>query len=241
MRVRAAIFGFLCLTLSAWSQLTYTVPVTDKSEPGNPVKISGTASFSELVLADSVTSSSNFLVEARNVSGKAIILLLGYFDEAGPYGGGTRHLIEVDHFFWGEIDPGLSFVLARSHPGTRILDLHASPSEPVSAPKAEVNVEYVEFLDGSSYGDATVANDIHEMRTVMFDALRRIDRAGSTEEFQGLLEEKIQPDAADSLLAAIRHTEKRYGVAAARRQIHTAIFVAEQRTRALRVFERARK
>src|SRR5712692_12012413 len=50
MRFRQFVVGFLavlsfCLTRSAWSQLTYTIPVVDKSDPGSPLKISGTASF----------------------------------------------------------------------------------------------------------------------------------------------------------------------------------------------------
>ena len=101
MRFQAAILVALCLTLSAWSQLTYTVPVTDKSDPGSPLQISGTASFTESIVRNSVTSSSNFKVKARNVSGKAIVLLLASFDEAGPHCGGTHHPVEIDHFFWG--------------------------------------------------------------------------------------------------------------------------------------------
>jgi hypothetical protein len=63
MRFRQFVAGCLvvlsfCLTRSAWSQLTYTVRVVDKSESGSPLKISGTASFTELIVADSVKSSS---------------------------------------------------------------------------------------------------------------------------------------------------------------------------------------
>jgi hypothetical protein len=46
MRFLLVLVGFLvlplCLTVSAWSQLSYTVPVVDQSEPGSPLKISGT-------------------------------------------------------------------------------------------------------------------------------------------------------------------------------------------------------
>src|SRR5713101_5467978 len=35
MKFQAAIRLQLCLTLSAWSQLTFTVPVVDKSDPGS--------------------------------------------------------------------------------------------------------------------------------------------------------------------------------------------------------------
>jgi len=75
MRFRHFVVGFLavlsfCLTRSAWSQLTYTVPVVDKSDSGSPLKISGTASFTELIVANSVKSSSSFKVDARNVGNK---------------------------------------------------------------------------------------------------------------------------------------------------------------------------
>ena len=97
MRFRHFVVGFLavlsfCLTRSAWSQLTYTVLVVDKSDLGSPLKISGTASFTELIVANSVKSSSSFKVDARNVCEKAIILVLAYFDEAGPHGGGTHQV-----------------------------------------------------------------------------------------------------------------------------------------------------
>ena len=59
---RFIVMGFLavlsfCLTRSAWSQLTYTVRVVDKSDSRSPLKISGTASFTELIVANSVKSS----------------------------------------------------------------------------------------------------------------------------------------------------------------------------------------
>jgi hypothetical protein len=76
MRFQAAIVVPLFLTVSAWSQLTYTVPVTDKSDPGSPLQISGTASFTESIVRNSVTSSSNFKVKAGMYPGKAIVLLL---------------------------------------------------------------------------------------------------------------------------------------------------------------------
>jgi hypothetical protein len=65
MRFRHFVVGFLavlsfCFTRSAWPQLTYTVPVVDKSDSGSPLKISGTASFTELIVANSVKSSSSF-------------------------------------------------------------------------------------------------------------------------------------------------------------------------------------
>jgi hypothetical protein len=230
MHFQAAILVPLCLTLSAWSQLTYTVPVTDKSDPGSPLKISGTASFTERIVANSVTSSSNFKVEARNVSGKAIVLLLAYFDEAGPRGGRTHHPVQIDHFFWGKIPPRVSFVLARGRSGRRTYRL-----ETAVEPKAEVGVEYVQFVDGSTFGDETAAKDMLGLRRVILEALRRLDTVTGKEEFLAQLAQKIQPNDADRFLETFRQTQKNYGTAVARAQVHTGLIVAEGRAPALRV------
>src|SRR6266849_3204274 len=141
MRFRQfVVMGFLavlscCFTRSAWSQLTYTIPVADKSDPGSPLKISGTASFTELIVANSVKSSSTFKVDARNVGDKAIILVLAHFEKTGPHGVGTQQVIQRDHFFWGNIAPGESLVLARGRPGRRPSACCVSHAGPPTNPK----------------------------------------------------------------------------------------------------------
>jgi hypothetical protein len=242
MRFRAAILLPLCLTLSAWSQLTYTVPVVDKSDPGSPLEISGMASFTDLIVANSVTSSANFTVNARNVSAKGIILLLAYFDEAGPHGGGTHHVIQIDHFFWGEIAPGKSLVLARSPVrGERTSACCINPLEGAAVPKAEISVQYVQFADGSTFGDQTTAKSILSIRPVILNAMRQLDNANNKEEFLALLTQKIQPEDADSFLETFRQTQKNHGTVAARAQVHAGLIVAEGRARALRAVQAAEK
>jgi hypothetical protein len=245
MRVRRFVVGFLlvlsfCLTRSAWSQLTYTVPVVDKSDPRSPLKISGTASFTELMVADSVRSSSSFRVDGRNAGEKGILLLLAYFDEAGPYSVGTRQVIQLDHFFWGDVAPGDSVVLARSRPGGRTAACCKNPLGPAKEPKAEVRVQYVQFTDGSTFGDETTAKDMLGTRSVILDALRRLDNARNSEMFLALLAEKIQHEDANSFIEIFRHTRKHYGTAAARRQVHTGVAAAEAHAAALRAVQAER-
>ena len=128
MKFQAAILLPLCLTLSAWSQLTFTVPVVDKSDSGSPLEISGTATFTEQMVANSVTASSKFKINARNTSGKGIVLLLAYFDEMGPHGG-TQHIIQIDYFFRRHRAPGDSFALTPSRPGRRASACCINPLE----------------------------------------------------------------------------------------------------------------
>ena len=241
MKFQAAILLPLCLTLSAWSQLTFTVPVVDKSDPASPLEISGTATFTEQIVANSVTAFSEFKINARNTSGKGIVLLLAYFDEMGPHGGGTQHIIQIDYFFRRHIAPGDSFALARSSPGRRTSACCVNPLEPPTEPTADVRVQYVQFADSSSFGEDATAEDILATRSVILAALRRIDHASTKEQFLKFLAQRVQPEPADNFLEVVRYTEKNRGIAAARVQIHAALTAAEDHVASLRVVQDAER
>src|SRR5256885_17126476 len=113
MKFRATIFLPLCLTLSAWSQLTFTVPVVDKSDSGSPLEISGTASFIEEVVGNSVTAFSEYEGMPRNMSGKEVVLLVAYFDEAGGNGGSSHQVLRIDHSFRHDFSPRGSCAFSR--------------------------------------------------------------------------------------------------------------------------------
>jgi hypothetical protein len=245
MRFREFVVGSLavlsfCFTRSAWPQLTYTIPVVDKSESGSPLKISGTASFTELIVANSVKSSSSFKVDARNVGDRAIILVLAHFEKTGPHGVGTHQVIQRDHFFWGNIAPGESLVLARGGPGRRTSACCVSPRGPANEPKAEIRVQYVQFMDGSTFGDETTAKDTLGIRSAILDALWRLDNASNSENFLALLAQKIQPEDADIFLETFRRTRKSHGTAAARAQVRRGVTAAAAHAAAMRAVQAER-
>ena len=245
MRFRQFVVGVLavlsfCFTRSAWPQLTYTIPVVDKSEAGSPLKISGTASFTELIVANSVKSSSSFKVDVQNVGDRAIILVLAHFEKTGPHGVGTHQVIKRDHFFWGNISPGESLVLARGGPGRRTSACCVGPRGAANELKAEVRVQYVQFVDGSTFGDEAAAKETLGTRSTIFDALRRLDNAGNSESFLTLLAQKIQPEDADTFLETFRRTRKSHGTAAARAQVHRGVTAAAAHAFAMRAVQAER-
>ena len=126
-----------------------------------------------------------------------------------------------------------SFVLARGRSRTQVSPLRRDSVEPAAEPKAEVRIQYVQFEDGSSFGDETAAKAAIELRPVILEGLRRLDKAGNNDEFLALLKQKIQPDDADRFLATFRETQKNYGTRAARAQVRRGRIVAEGRVPAL--------
>jgi len=233
MTLRAAVLIPLCLTLSAWCQLTYTVPVVDKSDAGSPLEISGSASFTENVLANAVASSSEYQVMARNVYGKGIVLLVAYFDEAGPHGGGAHHVLQFDDFFRPEIGPGEWFVLAQSHPGSHSTSCCVNPLQAADEPRADVRVQFAQFSDGSAFGDEMAARDILAIRSVITDSLRRLDETRTDQEFLHILAQKIKPEAADGFLEWLRQNQAEQGTAGARKQVRTGLANAEKHMAAM--------
>jgi hypothetical protein len=102
-------------------------------------------------------------------------------------------------------------------------------------------VQYVQFVDGSAFGDETTAEDIFRIRSVILDTLQRLDRAGNDQRFLALLGQKIQPDAVDSFLEAVRYTRKNRGTAAARAQVRTGLTAAEEHAVATRAVQSAER
>lgn len=234
MRSLGAILVPLCLAFAAWSQITYTVPVIDESDLGCPVAVSGAATFTEEFRPKSVALSGSFTLEGRNLSSKSILLVVADFDEASPNAREARHFIRIDHFFWGEIAPGESFVLGRGHSKRQTSPLRRRSLGPAPDPKAVVSVRYVQFADGSSFGSEAAASDALRLRPAILGALQRLDAARGEREFLAALATRIEPREADDFLKTVRHTQTVHGTKLARAQAHAGLAVAEGRSRALR-------
>ncbi len=101
-------------------------------------------------------------------------------------------------------------------------------------------MQYVQFIDGSTFGDETTAKDILGTRSAILDALRRLDNASNSENFLALLAQKIQPEDADIFLETFRRTCKSHGTAAARAQVHRDVTAAAVHAAAMRAVQAER-
>ena len=211
-------------------QLTYTVPVVDASDEGSPLKVSGTASFSEIRRQSAFQTASRLQILLKNASHKGIILLRATVTETGPHGPTKDQQIKRDHFFWGEMSAGSAIRLL----GDEGRPANLSPVAPAREPKAKFRVQYVQFADGSIWGDELAAQDALATRSAIFGMLLRLQSEGNDRHLLALLREKIKPDEADQFFDSFRQASRDEGMAAVRQNVAAALRVASAHVSAMR-------
>ena len=225
--VSRAIVLPVLLAVSAWGQLTFTVPVADRSDSGSPLEISGTISFTESEQGTSIALSTQYEVTARNLSPKVIILLIASMDGAAPHSKGRHRVLQFDNLFHEGFAPGESFVLARESPEERGPTCCVGTLD-ADEPHGEIRVQYVRFSDGSTFGDESVAADILEVESMLLERLRGLDTARNDKEFLRTLREKMRHQEADAFLESIRSVQRTQGTAAARKQVRAGLEHADR-------------
>jgi hypothetical protein len=150
---------FCWLSLSSPSvaqQEPIDVPFDDAALTASPITATGKVSVRETVAANEVKSSWEWNVDATNISTKSVLLLIGELDAIGPHSNGGTQLT-MEYFFGEPISPGETFSLYKRS------SVHDSccinPLRETHEPKATFRLIFVQFLDGSTFGDAVQAEN----------------------------------------------------------------------------------
>ena len=205
------------------------VPLEDAGELGKPIEVTGKISVAETIAGNEVRSSWVENVTGKNVSRKPILLLIGILDATGPHSDGGYELI-IDKFFSERvIQPGDTFPF----PGrkTERSECCINPLDDSRDPKAEFRVQYVQFLDGSSFGDAAAAKNVLASRSSTLHVLQELERTYSEQGgqmFVADLEKEVASDASGTVWLVGR-TEKEKGIDAAISQLRKMIPLAAKR------------
>lgn len=191
---------------------------------GSPIELTGKISVDETIAANQVKSVWERNVTAKNISAKPILLLVGDLDAIGPHSNGGMRLSRED-FFGYPIQPGDTIALAKG--SITQVSCCMNPLDKPSDPKSGFRLLFVQFLDGSTLGDAAEAQDVLSTRAKTLNALRKLAEAASQGEqlFQSQLQQ--QSDAA-GVLAGIRTTQKERGTNAAIAQTRRILVYAEE-------------
>lgn len=223
------VLPFLCLFLlsqvSRSQQKEIDVPFDDTTVSGSPFEVSGKLSVRETVAGNEVQSSWEENVTAKNISQKPIVLLVGILDAVGPHSDGGYALIMDQFFSQHVIEPGDTVPLATGTTGRGSCCIN--PLDKPRDPKAGFRVEFVQFLDGSTFGDPVSAKDALASRTLTRNFLRKL---ADTYSEQG--EQKFEAQVKEGhgpMLPLIRMTADKKGTSAAIAQVREMLAIGEER------------
>ena len=183
--MRSCLIFLLSSLCAALAQEVLTVPLVDKTGAGNPFQVSGRLLLSEAVRANELEWSWGENVVVKNVSGKPILLFVATLMEIGRHraapgrhsspGNGPTYQLEDDRFFSEKlIKPGESLVLRDTAPGTPDVACCIDASAETRDPSAEFRVYFIQFADGSTFGDPADAREALAMRQMIVSGLREL-------------------------------------------------------------------
>lgn len=175
----------LCLSSAALAQEVLTVPLVDKTGASSPFQVSGRLLLREAVQANELEWSWGENVAVKNVSGKPILLFVATLTEIGRHpapagrhsapGNGPTYQLEDDRFFSERlIKPGESLVLRDTVPGNPDVACCINPLAEIRDASAEYRLHFVQFADGSTFGDPAEAREALAMRQMIVSALREL-------------------------------------------------------------------
>jgi len=215
---------FLLSQASRGQQKAIDVPFDNTPVAGSPIEVNGTLSVRETVLGNQVESQWEENIVAKNISNKPILLLIGALEAEGPRSDGGLRLI-LDRFFSPDvIQPGDTLPLLTGSSGRGSCCIN--PLDEPHDPKAAFRLEFVQFVDGSSFGTPASAKDTFASRTSTLLALRNLNQTYSDQGEQKFLSQLVE--AHGPTTAVIRWTAKEKGTGAAIAQLREILTMAKK-------------
>ncbi len=144
----------------------------------------------------------------KNLSGKAVVLMIVHFESSGVHGPSLSEIYLEDHFFGSDVIESGNLENLRSSPsrfGDTMVDGQPVEytAEDGALPTATAQVVFVQFVDGSTWGDAELARVALDDRKRTLEELRRLEvvfRTGGEDVFKKELPKNGNRPCINSLL-----------------------------------------
>jgi len=226
MKLLAAIGCLLCFPFVGIAG-DMVVPISDSSPFGSPLWNSGVATVSEVVVGTGAVMHHTEEWTARNNSAKSIVAVVETLRVHYRNGRDAEEAFEHEGFFGPELVKPGDKIQFTSVPPT--LDSKATVSQSSRPPACEVIVRWVQFADGSSFGDVTYAKDLLWSRRVIWKELKRLQdvfTAQGPAQFSLQLQQRTGTEA-DGYLEHLRNLQLSQGTQAAIDSLRMHLATAE--------------
>lgn len=243
MRPAPALLFFVFLTCFSFpvAAQVKTLQVRDISSPDSPIHVSGS-----LVVAQSIetsprctsinsqrctATSTQYDVSLRNASDKAIVAFIVEIGSNSGDGHFYSHQTMISEKLFGPLlGAGGSEPL---HVSSRVEITPLGPDDQAFAPASEARAVFVQFADGSIFGDQREGARLLLMRQESLESLARLDAIYTREGERAFDRAARQPGAGG--MVAVDYFEEQDGPAATVARVRRVLATAKERLAAMTV------
>lgn len=231
MKTLAGLTCVFCLSTPFYAA-DWSVSIVDKSTTGAPLVSAGIVTVSLLTAPTGATVISHRDDwKATNTSAKPVVALVATLLITFQTGTRVTRTARYDAYFHPTIvQPGDEVDLYADSLGGQITK--AGPSD-LGEPVVDVTLRWVQFSDGTVFGDSQYGADLVRTRRDIRSALTKLDQVYRTQggsAFLAELEKPVEsaPDA-DTYIEHLRIFEKQNGIEATVNQVEQHLKTAQQR------------
>jgi len=234
MRTLTSAIGVLLFACVVAVAQVAVVPITDASPSASPIHNTGTVTLSQVTLPSGmVTLSHKDNWTVKNVSNKPVMAFVESLRMVYASGYTIERNAKYEAFFGpnGILAPGINFdgllsiESSRTEPGRKADSLQRQP-------ECEATVRWVQFADGTTFGDSGYGEQFLADRSAIWSALRRLKHVYAADGVNGFarqLEQRAAEPGVDAYLAHLRDLQQKRGPQKAIEALQEHLAAAEER------------
>jgi hypothetical protein len=231
MKLAVAVVGGIlaCPVLLAAEETT--ISITETITAGSPVQNTGSVTLSEAAIDEKravMSHSDEWTV--KNVSQKPIVAFVETLLVRDADAVRVERKALYDAFFHPElVAPGETISLSEESHGKQVISAKFIPP---ASPTCEVTVRWVQFADGSTFGDSKYAEQLLQDRVAIrgiLEHLKDVYTNEGPEKFDEQLQERFHPPDADGYIEEIRIVRRNRGAQKAIDTVTLHLNAAQQR------------
>jgi hypothetical protein len=237
MKFFGYVFSLLLMSIAA-SPSDTTIPITDNSAAANPIQNIGSCIQSDYLASGKLIMSDQDHWTAKNTGEKSIVAFVERLDVTYPNGG----VFYSDASYNAYFHPGLlnSGETVPFSMGDGVTHSFVKTDAPRVQPQCEVEVRWIQFSDGSTFGKNQYASTLLQNRIEIQSALMHLNEVYATQgidKFIEQLNQRVQTQFADAYIGHLRGLYEANGhdPQATIDRLRQHLAIAEQRANLIRL------
>lgn|SRR5579872_95570 len=223
------------VSISAWGT-NINVPCVDNSPAGSPLHSSGSTVLAQNEVGNQVSFQYHDDWTTTSVSTKPIMAIVETLSIRFPNGHLAGKTLAHEAFFHPHLVlPGetIRLIPPNDESPKEVMPIgNEQSAEPICA----ITTRWVQYVDGSTFGDQTYAAHLLQLRHQIWDALAYLNHVYLTQgadKFAAALMQPTHPAFVDGYLDHLRLVQKEEGTQVALERLRAHLQMAEERTAAM--------